>query len=45
MILDPYTKEKFWLVHGVIETHPLEEGIQQVSKLNLSSMITHINMI
>merc|ERR1712136_519583 len=26
----PYTKEKFWLVHGVIETHPLEVGIKQV---------------
>jgi len=26
----PYTKEKFWLVHGPIETHPLEVGIKQV---------------
>ena len=28
--LDPYTKEKFWLVHSVIQTHPLEVGIKQV---------------
>ena len=32
--LDPYTKEKFWLVHSVIQTHPLEVGIKQV-KLHL----------
>ena len=33
-MIDPYTKEKFWLVHGVIETHPLEVGLKQVCIYN-----------
>ena len=26
----PTTDEKFWLVHGIIKTHPLTEGLQQI---------------
>jgi len=26
----PYTEERFWLVHDIIKTHPMKEGIEDV---------------
>ena len=30
----PYTDERFWLVHGIIKTHAMAEGIQDVQVNN-----------
>ena len=31
-VLDPTTKDKLWLVHGPIKTHPLSVGLAMVKE-------------